>query len=318
MTECADQCEVAHICPVKQGAWFSNNKMEQYTAKGRGRPDTNDLSNLVLLRRDLHAAFDQHDFVFVPKYGVLCTHLLGDSDQYRRLYHNTTLHPTALGPELLLARFALAILSGAGSLSTNPAGTWVAVRVEGEDKVAKMEPSDIVDMIKADRGRSPRNPSPTKCESPTKRKRDDDLGDCDKDVNNDEETGARTNDNDGLGGQERRYYVGGTKLGSLDRDERCRPPGKRRRYTSHSSCSTATLSQPPSTSSLHDRDLAAICDAALAKERARSDPHNAYLKEREWAYSVLDNGGRFEKPCQATYDRFYRAMGAEMADEEGD
>lgn len=68
-----------------------------------------DLFNVFLLRADVYKIFDLGQFVTVPKYGTLCIHVLGNSDQFRSWYHNTVLHPVLLGTEFLLARFAWAI-----------------------------------------------------------------------------------------------------------------------------------------------------------------------------------------------------------------
>ncbi|RYO04902.1 hypothetical protein AA0121_g12595 [Alternaria tenuissima] len=66
----------------------------------------------MLLRADLHIAFDKPRFVFVPKpsgdNGVmrLVLHLLEPSAELEHLYHNRELHPSDVGGETLFARFA--------------------------------------------------------------------------------------------------------------------------------------------------------------------------------------------------------------------
>jgi len=80
--------------------------MNQYTSRSGMKPAMDDLSNVMLLRADVHKVFDLQHFVLVPRYGDICVYVLGDSDQVRRLYHNTKLQPVLLGPEFLLTRFA--------------------------------------------------------------------------------------------------------------------------------------------------------------------------------------------------------------------
>lgn len=72
----------------------------------------------MLIREDLHTAFDRREFVFVPKAAaneapVFVTHLLTDSPELGLLYHNTKLHPIdRVAPEFLFARFAWSIFPG--------------------------------------------------------------------------------------------------------------------------------------------------------------------------------------------------------------
>jgi hypothetical protein len=77
-----------------------------------------DLANALLLRADLHIAFDQRRFVFVPKGEgseaqnemSVVMHLLGDSPDYETLYHNRALQGrVAVRPEFLFARLAWSI-----------------------------------------------------------------------------------------------------------------------------------------------------------------------------------------------------------------
>ncbi len=74
-----------------------------------------DLSNTILLRADLHIAFDNLKFVFVLKSfslrsSQLVTHLMKASSELKHLYHNRLLQPMRFSIELLFARFAWTIL----------------------------------------------------------------------------------------------------------------------------------------------------------------------------------------------------------------
>ena len=61
--------QVAHLCPEHEREWFLRNSMAMWNTDLTLDPDNllNGLSNVVLLRSDLHAAFDKHKFVFYPK-----------------------------------------------------------------------------------------------------------------------------------------------------------------------------------------------------------------------------------------------------------
>jgi len=70
-----------------------------------------DLSNTILLRADLHIAFDNLKFVFVLKpfslrSPQLVIHLMKASSELKHLYHNRLLQPMRFSIELLFARFA--------------------------------------------------------------------------------------------------------------------------------------------------------------------------------------------------------------------
>ncbi|KAL9595890.1 MAG: hypothetical protein Q9219_006158 [cf. Caloplaca sp. 3 TL-2023] len=75
-----------------------------------------DINNMMLLRSDLHKAFDAaKQFVFVPKghqpgVGNTVIHLISPSEEYGPLYHNTIAYPLDLIPvPYLFARFAWVI-----------------------------------------------------------------------------------------------------------------------------------------------------------------------------------------------------------------
>ena len=117
MSDHEEGCEIAHLCPRSEDCWFHANEMQRYIHDVRrsGLGAINDISNVMLLRSDLHTAFDQAKLVFVPKRSLAAgdsfvTHLLASSTELRRLYHNTKLHPiTGISHEFLLARFAWSI-----------------------------------------------------------------------------------------------------------------------------------------------------------------------------------------------------------------
>lgn len=73
------------------------------------RPGINDDANIMLLRADLHRSFDKRRFTFLPKKGVMVTHVF-ESEFLRDKYHNAELNKTYIAPQYFFARFAWTIL----------------------------------------------------------------------------------------------------------------------------------------------------------------------------------------------------------------
>ena len=109
-------CEVAHLIPVKETAWFDKGRMGRY-----GMPPQTTIHNtrnLLLLRSDMHKLLDTFQWVIYPKTERvgeatktrLVFHLMDPVPQLRELYHNVPLRETpGLRLEYLLSAFALAI-----------------------------------------------------------------------------------------------------------------------------------------------------------------------------------------------------------------
>ena len=59
----------AYLCPQSQAAWFEENSMGHYNLNLdlQGDNIVDDICNAVALRSDMHRAFDERKFVFVPK-----------------------------------------------------------------------------------------------------------------------------------------------------------------------------------------------------------------------------------------------------------
>ncbi|KAF2728377.1 hypothetical protein EJ04DRAFT_591703 [Polyplosphaeria fusca] len=113
ITGCREGTQVAHICPQKEAEWWYENGMSRYNFGSANTLD--DLSNALLLRTDLHIAFDKPKFVFVPKKSAdqenprLVTHLVEASAELEYLYHNRAMHSLRSSIETLFARFAWTI-----------------------------------------------------------------------------------------------------------------------------------------------------------------------------------------------------------------
>lgn len=105
--------EVAHICPKHEEDWFLSNDLQTWNINTALDPDNllNDMSNLLLLRSDLHKAFDDRIFVFFPKADDgFVVHFLKQTTDLGEIHHNSYLHPIpACSPRLLYVRFAWAI-----------------------------------------------------------------------------------------------------------------------------------------------------------------------------------------------------------------
>ena len=121
ISACEEGYEKAHIIPVKYSAWFHANDLDGFIFNSHwsGERAIDDVYNMMLLRADLHKAFDGIKFVFVPKKEIpseprsktpYVLHMLSHSTELVKLYHNVQLQASEkLVPQFLLARLALSI-----------------------------------------------------------------------------------------------------------------------------------------------------------------------------------------------------------------
>ena len=106
---------------MKYSAWFHANDLVRYifNSSWAGLRAVDDIHNMILLRADLHKAFDDDKFVFVPKREIpseprskitYVLHILSHSTELAKLYHNVELQASEkLVPQFPLARLALSI-----------------------------------------------------------------------------------------------------------------------------------------------------------------------------------------------------------------
>lgn len=109
MTGSRDCLERAHLCPRSQSNWFEANGMDQYNKNMTlsGDSVTDDISNAIALRSDIHTLFDNGRFVIVPKASRWVAHFCGFTNTIGSLYHNTSLDIALdVSPQHLLVRFA--------------------------------------------------------------------------------------------------------------------------------------------------------------------------------------------------------------------
>ncbi|KAL8823575.1 MAG: hypothetical protein Q9170_008346 [Blastenia crenularia] len=108
-----DIMERAHLCPQQEMVWFRSNNMRQYNQSYHLSPDctTDDMSNLIALREDIHTAFDRRRmFAIVAKHGGWMIHFLQPSHSLGPLYHNIKVKlDDEVAPEHVFTRFAWAI-----------------------------------------------------------------------------------------------------------------------------------------------------------------------------------------------------------------
>jgi hypothetical protein len=94
--------------------WWKENDMSRYNTGSTTTLD--DTANALLLRADLHIAFDKLCVALVPKPATdgsmrLVAHPLEYSPELEQLYHNRELHPTAVGVDMLYSRFAWSVFT---------------------------------------------------------------------------------------------------------------------------------------------------------------------------------------------------------------
>jgi hypothetical protein len=112
LTRFRDGLKAAHLCPRNEFIWFEQNGMARYNLNQRLelKDFTNDTSNVIALRSDIHRVFDACGFVLVRKNSNWVAHFLGPTVDLGRIYHNTVVDlSNDISPHFLLARFAWAI-----------------------------------------------------------------------------------------------------------------------------------------------------------------------------------------------------------------
>lgn len=168
MTGQRDYMEKAHICPRSELAWFRENNMSQYNTNSMLSPEfaTDDVSNAIALRSDIHKAFDDRTFTVVAMGDKWAAHFFTPTYDLGKQYHGCTLDiDETVSPNQLFARFAWTVFPLVrGFLQTGPK-RWLRVKVieEGGFKEDKqyLDAKTITSRFMTSRTRS---------QSPTKRK----------------------------------------------------------------------------------------------------------------------------------------------------
>lgn len=158
-----DSLDRAHICPRSESQWFHENGMHEYNDKQdlSGDMITDDLANSLLMRCDLHRAFDSAKFAIVYKQGRWVAHFMEHTTNYASEHHNRPLPiPVTIAPQFLLARLAWTIFPRVKNFLESGIARLVRLPVplpsSDEDiEIDKMLPSnEISAILSVGRGRS--------------------------------------------------------------------------------------------------------------------------------------------------------------------
>lgn len=243
----------AHIVPRNE-QWFLMTGMMRYAVKKNGN-HIHDLRNMLILRQDLHFAFDQKKFTIVPKatdHGQdspkWVVHLLCNSCELSIHYHNVKLQPTTVSSGFLFARFAWSLFPFlAAFLSSLQQRKFLSVcSTNLEQQEMECIPSDY------DLSTIPPHANPQR---PKKK--------------------SRTSKND--------------EAADPFEESPCIPA-----YTvSDESTSSPVKLEPHSAFPLNEEELEvhrleSLKDTYLEVERARSDPEGHWLKDQRWLESAHD------------------------------
>ena len=312
---CREETQIAHLCPQKETDWWYANSMSRYNVGSANTPDN--MSNALLLRTDLHIAFDKPRFVFVPKPSSdpevpnFVIHLLDESAELHGLYHNRRLQPIRARIETFFARFAWSIFPLLDEFLTCGKRRRLLLMNEIEQDSDGFISSRKCAYFSRWRSRSPKKRKPN---------------------------AEGANDND---------------AGSAAEEEQEHRPRKRCRLRSTSppaTCDSVTESispgldqdiyerrssqSPPSTPNLLNplqesiipailtennaplsESSSALAQLWLANERLRSDPQNKWKHERAWAEDVWNGNITL---TEKTAKKWYEICGAEVHATDGE
>ncbi|KAL8993210.1 MAG: hypothetical protein Q9169_006517 [Polycauliona sp. 2 TL-2023] len=317
MTAYSEECDMSHLCPQSETEWYQENRMDQYryNARKAGRQAINDACNMMLLRADLHRAWDKMRFVHVPKASMVgdslekmefVTHVMNHSLNYGQLFHNTKLHTLGVARECLFARFAWTIFPLlSGFLQQGQARYLLRAEVGESECVDADECFQYGDSWKPVNQRGSRTPSPTK----------------------------RSAEEAGFG--ERRFEMNAEDEVSIEATRTKRPRYDPRPSITHahestrieasSKRTTPELVVPQSDSTKvstsegkEDRSrVALLYEAGLKAERVKSDPRGHwvqfYNKEQDWLEEVLRDGGAVDS---REIPRLLQALGHDIIEDE--
>ncbi len=155
--------EVAHLIPTHESTWFNANGMWQFN-NNTTLDATNllrDPNNALLLRADIHKAFDDRKFCLFPKDEEgFVVHVLQSAADLRLLYHNTRVTIPQCEVNYVFARFAWAIFpSVSGFLRSTQKSRLVVQWVAAAEEWIETE---VAASSLAQRSVASRSNSPTK------------------------------------------------------------------------------------------------------------------------------------------------------------
>jgi hypothetical protein len=272
--------QAVHLCPRSEEAWFQRNEMSRYNLNPLlvATGPIEDTANALLLRQDLHTHFDAHKFVFVPKKRKgeekfsIVTHMLIASRELGFLNHNVCLKAIPdVDISFLFARFAWTIFTLLGGfLRVGVARTLIGTTISTTPGLPQIFTAvNCRNFLSAPKSRS---------QSPTKRPR--------------KRSDAEVDDNEHGKGPHRKRQ----KVEDLAAEE-----------VSEASKSSKAFEEVITPVATDASDV--LRNDWLKKERLRSDPDKAWLKEEEWAYHIR-SGNQVMGPEDTL--RFYKFMGHEQ------
>ena len=136
VTNAQDYVDRAHLCPRSQAALFEETGMGHCNLNLDLQGDyiVDDISNAVALRSDIHRAFDERKFLFVPKESRWVVHFFDLTNTLGQLYHNTALElDSDISPNLLFARFAWTVFPRVSQFLKVGVGRKLRLRVMKDD-----------------------------------------------------------------------------------------------------------------------------------------------------------------------------------------
>ncbi|ATY64766.1 hypothetical protein A9K55_005104 [Cordyceps militaris] len=173
--------ELAHLVPVTEGNWFTNNGMRRYCRNPVGGMAINDTMNILVLRKDLHFLFDHRRFVFAAKRDRsdavhLVVHVLSHekAEEIIDLYHNRrtqALH--GVSAEMVFARLAWALFTSADFPAFDGAAKMAVRLFNAETSQTQAQALDQHDICGRLRSFKPYSRSRSKSGSPTERALDE-------------------------------------------------------------------------------------------------------------------------------------------------
>ena len=350
ISACEEGYEKAHFVPVKYSAWFHANDLVRYifNSSWAGPRAVDDIHNMILLRADLHKAFDDIKFVFIPKKETppgktaYVLHMLSHSTELVKLYHNVQLQASEkLVPQFLLARLALSIFPMFEGFLLNPRIPRKILTQDGGIHEANPAECQSYTSYVGSRSR-PASPEKGSAASSPKRRRLDDLQEeedhyissghknkrarisipADEEVILSPACGPNNTQSNPLptaGFQHQFESSEQQEQAANALIELVNPPAPSKPSTvlqsgnddeANTSDSANSAYTPAEDPLDHDEDgrYHKIRAAALAAERERSDRDGVYKKELEWAQNEL-----MRKECDpASIRKLYEICGYEI------
>ncbi|KAF2023443.1 hypothetical protein EK21DRAFT_80903 [Setomelanomma holmii] len=309
LSACREQLQVAHVVPQSELDWWKENDMSRYNTGSTATLD--DTPNALLLRADLHIAFDKPRVALVPKPATdgnmrLVAHLLEYSPELEHLYHNRELHPTAVGVDMLYARFAWSVFTLLDAFLECKIDRRLTLRAsdarlaDARGFVTAVNCEPFSSAVARRRSQSPKKRKP------------------DRDTVTEAQESAVPPISTSL---KRKSFAAAENLFSnfISAKRARRDPPLSASISDNASCSSPlTPAYPPTNrslstlgpQSLRTLPFQSLAQTSLELERQRSDPDGTWNKEHEWAQRVWDG----ETLTSGDVAQWLEAVGVDIRD----